>query len=143
MDLNFAFLADSAVVPPDGKVYALGGGICVIALPELPARASFAVVAGFHFTAADAERSHSVEVRLVDAAGKFVVQPATLQFQAGGPPPGPDDDVNVPTVTYMQPLFAEPGAYAVEFWAQDRLLQAVRLTIRERQAPPALGPRPN
>jgi len=71
------FVADAATVPPDGKFYALGGGFSALALPSLPGLASFAVVAGFRFTTADAGAVHLIELRFVDSLGKLVLPPAT------------------------------------------------------------------
>ena len=85
MDLSFAFFADSAVVPPDGKLYVLGGGFSALSMASLPGRAAFAVVAGFRFSAADVGQAHQVELRLTDAQGKLVLAPVLLQFQAAGP----------------------------------------------------------
>ena len=73
MDLSFAFFADSAVVPPDGKLYVLGGGFSALSMASLPGRAAFAVVAGFRFSAADVGQAHQVELRLTDAQGKLVL----------------------------------------------------------------------
>lgn len=86
MDVAFAFLADSAVVPPDRKLYVLGGGFTTLTMPNLPGRATFAVVAGFRFTASDAKTVHAVEVRLVDAEGKLVLPPPPCSSR---PPPSP------------------------------------------------------
>lgn len=142
MELDYAFFADTATVPPDRKLYVLGGGFSTVALPQLPGRATFAVVAGFRFGAADAGRSHLVELRFVDAAGKLVVPPVPLTFQLAEAPVGADVEITVPTVSYIAPMFAEPGRYAAEYWSGDRLLAHVPLRVEE-QAPGAGGPRPN
>jgi hypothetical protein len=144
MDVAFAFLADSAVVPPDRKLYILGGGFTTLTMPTLPGRATFAVVAGFRFTAADAQTVQAVEVRLVDAEGKLVVPPATLQFQAAAIP-REQEEITVSTVTYMSPMFGEPGRYRVEYSSSERLLAGIGLTVVQPPKPgePALGPRPN
>ena len=144
MELSFAFFADSAVVPPDGKLYALGGGFSTLALPQLPGRAGFAVVAGFRFGPNDVGQTQQVEVRLVDADGKLVVPTANLQFQSSGAKLEPGQEVSISTVTVLQPMFAEPGTYSVEFWAGGIRLTAITLHVLEREAPPPVtGPRPN
>ncbi len=140
MELSFAFFADRASVPPDGKLYVLGGGFSGVALPQLPGRADFVVVAQFRFIAADAGRTHTVELRLVDGDGGFVLPPATLQFQATGPSPTADGEVTIPTVTGLQPMFGTPGLYAVELWYENSRLAELRLRVLEAQpgaAPPA------
>ena len=142
MEMSFAFFADSATVPPDGKFYALGGGFSALALPALPGMASFAVVAGFRFNAADAGRVQLIELRFVDAQGKLVLPPATMRFESAGPPPAGSAEVSVSTVSVLQPTLGEPGEYAAQFWHEGVLLSAVRLHVLEqpRTQPPPGGP---
>ncbi len=135
MELNFAFFADRATVPPDGKLYILGGGFGGLALTQFPARTEFCVVAQFRFIAADADRAHTVEMRLVDGDGRFVIQPATLTFQAAGPSPSADGEVTIPTVTLLQPTFGGPGLYAVELWYLDERIESLQLRVLEVQQP--------
>lgn len=144
MDLSFAFFADSATVPGDGKVYVLGGGFSALALVQLPGMASFAVVAGFRFSAADAGRAHVIELRFVDRLSKLVLPPTTMRFESSGPPPTGVGEVSVSTVTQLHPTLAEPGEYAAEFWHEGHLVSAVRLTVMEQQrpGPVAGGPPP-
>ncbi len=139
MEMSFAFFADSAVVPPDGKLYVLGGGFSTLALPQLPGRAAFAVVAGFRFGPADVGETRQVELRFVDADGKLVIPAANLQFQSQGAKLEPGQEVSISTVTVLQPMFGEPGTYAAEFWHQDVRLAGVHLHVLERQPPPQLG----
>jgi hypothetical protein len=144
MDLNFAFFADSAVVPPDGKLYVLGGGFSTLSMAQLPSRVAFAVVAGFRFTAADVGQAHQVELRLLDAQGKLVIAPANLQFQSAGATLVPGQEVSISTVTVLQPMFGEPGRYTVEFWTEGAQLGTVSLQVEERTPPaPVPGDRPN
>ncbi|HEV3124739.1 MAG TPA: hypothetical protein VG266_09205 [Candidatus Dormibacteraeota bacterium] len=142
MELEYAFFADTAAVPPDRKLYVLGGGFSTIALPHIPGQATFAVVAGFRFGEADVGKTHQVEMRFVDDAGKFVIPPVNLQFQSAGQVPASDVEISVPTVAYVNPTFGEPGRYAAEFWSGDRLLAQVRLRVEE-QVQGAAGPMAN
>jgi hypothetical protein len=141
MDMAFAFLADHASVPPDGKLYVLGGGINMLGIPEIPGRAGFDVVGGFRFTPADTHTVHTVELRLVDADGKLVIPPATLRFQAAASIPPEQEEVLVSTVTHLAPMFGDPGRYRAEYWTEGRLLAWVGVTV-SRQPPPAPGARP-
>jgi|GEM_PF-1286410 hypothetical protein len=133
MEISFAFFADAATVPNDGKVYVLGGGFSALALTQLPGMASFAVVAGFRFNAADAGTVHTIELRFVDNLGKLVLPPTTMRFESAGPPPPGAGEVSVSTVTVLQPALGEPGEYAVEFWKETTLLSTVRLHVLEQQ----------
>ena len=144
MELSFAFFADSAVVPPDGKLYVLGGGFSTLALAQLPGRANFAVVAGFRFGAADVSQTRKVELRFVDSEGKLVIPAATLQFQSAGGQLPPGQEISISTVTFMQPMFGAPGIYNAEFWDDERLLASIALHVEERKPPPPVSTeRPN
>jgi len=144
LELSFAFFADSAVVPPDGKLYVLGGGFSALHLPQLPGRAAFAVVAGFRFGPEDIGQTQQVELRLVDADGKLVVPAGNLQFQAQGAKLEPGQEVSISTVTYLQPMFGEPGVYTAEFWYEQVRLAGITLHVVERQPPqPIPATRPN
>jgi hypothetical protein len=139
MEMSFAFFADAATVPADGKVYVLGGGFSALALAQLPGMASFAVVAGFRFTALDAGEVQLVELRFVDKLSKLVLPPITMRFESAGPPPAGAGEVSVSTVSLLQPTLGEPGEYAAEFWYEGTLLNSVRLHVIEQQRPPT-GP---
>ncbi|MDQ2961207.1 MAG: hypothetical protein M3R48_09220 [Candidatus Dormibacteraeota bacterium] len=139
MEMSFAFFADAATVPADGKVYVLGGGFSALALAQLPGMAGFAVVAGFRFTAADAGRAHVIEMRFVDNLGKLVLPPTSMRFESSGPPPDGVGEVSVTTVTRLQPTFGEPGDYAAEFWHEGTLLMVVRLAVMEQSPGGATG----
>lgn len=144
MEFSFAFFADSAVVPPDGKLYVLGGGFSTLAMAQLPGRANFAVVAGFRFGPADVSQTRTVELRLVDADAKLVIPAATLQFQSAGGQLQLGQEISISTVTFLQPMFGAPGTYTAEFWAEERLMSSIALHVEERKAPePELGVRPN
>src|SRR3981081_4540924 len=101
MEIDYAFFAETAAVPPDRKFYVLGGGLFHIGLPQIPGRATFCIVAGFPF---------------VDGEGKLVIQPVEMNFQSGPPPPGEELDICLPTVTYISPMFGEAGRYTAEYW---------------------------
>lgn len=135
MELSFAFFADNAAVPPDGKMYVLGGGFSALALPQLPGRYTFAVVAGFRFLGADVGRTRLVELRFLDTEDRLVIPPATLQFQSSGPLPDSEREVSLSTVTYISPMFGEPGVYRAEYWDGDHLLTSVRLHVEEQPQP--------
>jgi len=142
MDIDYIFLADHAVVPPDGKVYVNGGGITGLAVQQLPARVVFAVVGGFRFSVDDVGKTIRFEVRLVDADDKLVVPPLDLQFQLNGAPAPDGRDLTLPAVAYMSPMFATPGLYRVQVWHDGGLIHTIKLPVEEQQ-PPEQGARPN
>jgi len=141
MDMAFAFLADHATVPPDGKLYVLGGGINMLGIPEIPGRAGFDVVGGFRFSPTDFHSVHTVELRLVDADGKLVIPPATLRFQAAAAIPPEQEEVLISTVTHLVVMFGDPGRYRAEYWYEGRMLAWIGLNVAI-QPQPAPGPQP-
>ena len=141
MDMAFALLADHASVPPDGKLYVLGGGINTLGLPAIPGRVAFDVVGGFRFTTSDSHSVHSVELRLLDADGKLVMPPATLKFQAAQAIPPDQGEVLISTVTHLAPMFGDAGRYRAEYWTEGRLLAWVGVTVAVVPQP-APGPLP-
>ena len=141
MELDYALFADQAA-SPDRKLYILGGGFSTVTLPQLPGRASFAVVAGFRFTAADSGRQFDIELRFVDGDQKLVVPPVEMQFKSAPVPADSDVEITVPTISYLQPTFGEPGRYSAQYWHGDRMLAEVRMRVEEA-APGAMGPQPN
>jgi Family of unknown function (DUF6941) len=140
MDIDYAFFAETAAIPPDRKFYVLGGGLFHIGLPQIPGRATFCVVAGFRFGPDDVDQVRHVELRFVDAEGKLVIQPVEMNFQSGSPPPGEELDICLPTVTYISPMFGEPGRYFAEYWMDGEMLARVRLRVQEHQPAPAVAP---
>lgn len=145
MEMAFALLADQAVVPPDRKLYILGGGISTITAAQLPGRYGFAAIGSFRFQAAELQAGQLVELRLVDADGGLVMAPVTLRFVAGQPELPEGSEITLNTVTYLVPTFGAPGSYRAEYWGAGRLLGAAPLTVMqapEAQAPPAALPLP-
>ena len=140
MEIDYAFFAETAAIPPDRKFYVLGGGLFHIGLPEIPGRATFCVVAGFRFGPEDADRVRHVELRFVDSEGRLVIQPVEMNFQSGPPPPGEELDICLPTVTYISPMFGEAGRYVAEYWSEGEVLARVRLRVQEHQPVPAVAP---
>ncbi len=141
MELDYALFADQAA-SPDRKLYLLGGGFSTVTVPSLPGRATFAVVAGFRFSAADSGKQFDIELRFVDAFDKLMLPPVEMQFKSAPIEPESDIEITVPTISYLQPTFGEPGTYSAQYWHGDRLLTSVRLRVEEA-APGAMGPLPN
>lgn len=134
MRLQFAFLADSATIPPDGKLYVMGGGIFNVGLPSFPQRIGLAAVAGFFVTAADAGKQFEIVARMVDADGAMIVPevPMTFNLPPDGPPVG--REVTVPTVLYFSPTLSAAGTYRVEYWLGDEQLGAVTFYVDQVNA---------
>ena len=139
--MSFAFFADAATVPADGKVYVLGGGFSALALPSCPGWPASRWSRAFASRPPTRARCRSIELRFVDNLGKLVLPPTTMRFESAGPPPTGAGEVSVSTVTVLQPTLGEPGEYAAEFWREGTLLSTVRLHVLEqprlRWAPPA------
>ena len=73
-----------------------------------------------------------------------MVPAGNLQFQAQGAKLEPGQEVSISTVTYLQPMFGEPGVYTAEFWYEQVRLAGITLHVVERQPPqPIPATRPN
>lgn len=119
MKFVYAFLAESATIPPDGKFYVLGGGFSNVAVPTLPQRIGFAAVATFAVTSEDAGQRHELAVRVVDSTGALVMPeiPLVFEFPKVETPVG--RVVKVPAITHCTPMIAQEGLYQVEYWKGD------------------------
>ena len=134
MELQFAFLAESATVPPDRKFYVLGGGFSAVALASFPARIGFAAVSGWRVTGSDAGQRHELEARFVDSAGGLVVPKVPMLFQFPPEAPPPEREVIVPAVTFFSPMISEKGGYQVQYWFGGTQVGSVGLYIDEQPA---------
>jgi hypothetical protein len=77
MKLAVAILADSAIAnPQDGKLYVLGGGISSIGAGAFPAtHPALSLALNLEFAPSECEKSHQVEVHLLDPDGRELLPP--------------------------------------------------------------------
>ncbi|HEY0602372.1 MAG TPA: hypothetical protein VGD58_05635 [Herpetosiphonaceae bacterium] len=140
MEVEFAFLADSAQVPPDGKLYVLGGNIDRIHAPQFPTtQPAITLVMKIQMLASECNRPHQLQIDLWDTRGNPLLDPSiTAEF---GVAPDPDDptgpsSVLIP-VNMMGLQFPNPGVYEFHIVVNGRHLKT--LPLRMLQAPSGDG----
>lgn len=138
MEVEYAFLADAAVSPPDGKLYVLGGGIDEIRASSFPAihpYVSLVVKLKLHPT--ECERQHQLEIELWDSDGHRIGPQVAGAFSAARRP--------IPRPTFVQLVlnvvgaqFPRPGAYDFHIVVNDQHLKTVPVFLVE--TPPQVEP---
>lgn len=74
MRIAYAFLADTALGHPDGKMYVLGGGIDTVFSPTFPFLAQpLSIVLKAEFAPEETDTPHLVEVQLLNSEGTALI----------------------------------------------------------------------
>ncbi|HEX6290350.1 MAG TPA: hypothetical protein VFZ66_14260 [Herpetosiphonaceae bacterium] len=132
MEIEFAFLADAAQVPPDGKLYVLGGSVDRIHAQQFPTtHPSMTLVIKVQLLASECNRPHQIQIDLWDERGNPVLDPAiSAEFGVGPDPddPGGPSSVLIP-VNMMGLQFQRPGAYEFHIVIDGRHLKTVPLRM--------------
>jgi hypothetical protein len=131
MEVAFAFLADSALTPPDGKLYVLGGGIGEIGAPAFPAiHSQISLIVRIRIHPSECDIPHELAVELWNPDGKVVGPTLRGQFGTGRNPRRPTAHVFAMVVLNYQRLeFPALGDYEFHIlidghhkWAESLLL---------------------
>lgn len=131
MRLLYAFLADAALVQPDGKLYVIGGGIGTLHGPQLPIRhPQLSLVIRVEFTPLESGRTHTIEVHALDADGR----PFAGTIKADVTPPRSDSkltsEAGVQFVLNMQNLLFESyGRFVFTILVDNQELGSVPLDV--------------
>ena len=134
MQLDFAFVADYAQAAA-GKINVIGGAFDTIWLKDVPAIYPIVSLAmRFLISPGEFNRSHSLEVIIVDADGKKL---ATANGQMGV---GPNDAAQswkpanvVMTLNFVNLRFDRFGSYAIEILVNGMSLKSLPLELAKRQ----------
>jgi hypothetical protein len=140
MDIEFAFLADAAQVPPDGKLYVLGGNVDRIHAQQFPTtHPSMTLVMKVQMHASECNRPHQLQIDLWDSQGNPLLDPS-ISAEIGLAP-DPDDPTGPSSllipVNMMGLQFPRPGLYEFHIVMNGRHLKTVPL--RMLQAPSGNG----
>lgn len=101
----FAMLADTAVGPPDGKVYILGGGVEILKTSVLPfVLPNISFVTKIEFTPAEAGRPRVIEVVPLDSDGRPLGPPARVEVTPQRNPEYPGLPVSVQLILNIRDL---------------------------------------
>ncbi len=80
MRIAYAFLADTALGHPDGKMYVLGGGIDTVFSPTFPFMAQpLSIVLKAEFEPAESDIPHLIEVQLLNSEGRALISSMKTQ----------------------------------------------------------------
>jgi hypothetical protein len=129
-NLDFAFLADSAEANPHSrKFYVLGGGFDSIGAPAFPAiHPHVSIVARILVHPAEADRSHTLEIKMMDADGGAL---ANIEGQfAASAAPQPGREIAVPLVINIANVqFQQPGDYSIEILINNQHMKSLPLHV--------------
>jgi hypothetical protein len=132
MEVEFAFLADAAQVPPDGKLYVLGGNVDRIHAHQFPTNhPSMTLVMKIQMLASECNRAHQLQIDLWDERGNPVLEPSiTAEIGVG---PDPDDPTGPSSllipVNMMGVQFPRPGVYEFHIVINGRHLKTLPLRM--------------
>jgi hypothetical protein len=132
MEVEYAFLADSAQTSSDGKLYVLGGGIDTIYAKKFPAvhpAVSFVLKLELHPTECD--REHGLEVELSDPDGNPVGTKLSGKFEAKRRRHGRHAFVQM-VLNFQLARFEHPGDYAFHVLIDGQHKKSVSLYLEER-----------
>ena len=129
MQLEYAFLADSAQVSSDGKMFVLGGGIDRIFSKQFPATHPYmSLVVKIQLHPAECEREHGLEVELWDPDGKSIGGKVAATFSAPRQPGGRPSYVQL-VMNVLNAEFRVPGDYAFQIVADGQLLKTLPIHL--------------
>lgn len=127
MDVDFAFLADSAQ-EGGGKLHALGIGIDTLVAPEVPVtRAALAAVVQVRYSVAEVG-TKTLAIRVVDADGGNVIPPIDSQVNLIEPQGTPVATARV-IVALNGLTFARYGDYAIHIALDGHDIASLRLAV--------------
>jgi len=132
--LDFAFLADAAEAEPGKKFYVLGGGVDSIgaqAFPVVHPHLALLIRVLVHPT--ESERSHTLEIRLIDDDGHELAR-MEGNFQAGGGPPGRELPMNI-SLALSNIRFERQGDYSIELLLDNQHVKSLPLRVHQVEQP--------
>lgn len=134
MDLDFAFLADSADVA-NGKLYVMGGAFDTIHVQSFPAtHPALAVILRLLLKPHDLDRKHQLEIQLLDADGhKIASAPGELSVAKSPDSPSGWKQPFLLPLRFLNTPFQKPGHYSIEILVNDTMLKTIPLRVVQAQ----------
>ncbi len=131
MQLEFAFLADSAQVSSDGKLFVLGGGIDRIFSQQFPTTHPYmSLVLKIQLHSAECDREHGLEVELWDPDGNPIGGKVAGNFSTPRPPGGQPSFVQL-VMNVLNTEFRVAGDYAFQVVVDGQLLKTLPLHLEQ------------
>lgn len=129
MEVEYAFLADSAQTSSDGKLYALGAGIGRIYAERFPVVHPYmSLVLKLQLHPAECEREHELEVELWDPDGNPIGGKLAGRFSAERQPRGRPSYVQL-VLNIQNASFKEPGDYQFHIMVDKQIMKTLALTL--------------
>jgi hypothetical protein len=132
--LDFAFLADAAEAEPGRKFYIMGGGIDSIGANAFPVvHPHLALLIRVLVHPMEAERPHTLEIRLIDDDGHELAR-MEGNFQAAGGPPGRELPMNI-SLALSNIRFERHGDYSIELLLDNQHVKSLPLRLYQVEQP--------
>lgn len=140
MNIVYAFLADAASTPNDGKVYVLGGGIDTLGALEFPvAHPNLALVLKIGVHPMECDRPHVLSIELWDADGQVLTRVGG-EFAAQRHPRFPARAVYAQLVLNIQGLhFPKAGEYDFQIAIDGQHYATVPLFVDQVKVEGSVG----
>jgi hypothetical protein len=129
--LDFAFLADAADAEPGRKFYVLGGGVDSIGAQSFPVvHPHLALLIRLLVHPTEADRPHSMEIRLIDSDGHELVKLEGSFSASGGGAPGRELPMNI-SLAMANTRFERAGDYSIELLVDNQHVKSLPLRLYE------------
>ncbi|MFN2615104.1 MAG: hypothetical protein ABR552_09870 [Actinomycetota bacterium] len=133
--LDFAFLADAAEAEPGRKFYVIGGGVDSITAPSFPVvHPHLSLVLRIMIHPAEADRDHTLEVRMMDSDGGALANVAGTFAASGTAAPGREVPVNL-VFNMVNTRFEGGGDYSIEILINNEHKKSLPLRLVQFQPP--------
>lgn len=141
VDVEYAFLADSADAPPNGKLYVLGAGIDRITAANFPVvQPTITLVVKLRLHAAECGAPHTFTADLWDNDGQPCGVHIEQQFIAARNSERPAASVYAQLIMHLVGLrFSAPGDYSFELMVDGTHYKSISLALIQLPNP---GPSP-
>jgi len=127
--LDFAFLADAAEAEPGRKFYVLGGGVDSIGAQSFPVvHPHLALLIRVLVHPTEAERPHTLEIRLNDSDGKELAKMEGNFSAVTGGPPGRELPINI-SLGMSNIGFERAGDYSIELLMDNQHVKSLPLRL--------------
>jgi len=133
MDVDFAFLADAAEVA-SGKLHLVGGAFDTIWAQSVPLRyPKMSLALRLLLNAADLDRKHKIEIRIMDEDGKTIRPPlgGDLEIQRNPDLPKGWKQGFLTVMNFVDLNFPSFGDYSFELIVDNRNEKSIPLRISQ------------
>lgn len=131
MRIDCALLCDAATVR-EGLLHVLGGGVTRVTRPEFPSPLGLTLALRILIHPTEADRQHTLDVRLQGADGQPVVQ-VNVEFglnEPGDLQPGEEASLPIPLALPPEVRLPGPGTYSFELLIDGIHQQSVPFVAR-------------